>query len=427
MKRLFLDKKINDQTDSDYHVKGWRLLKLDDVAVNIVGGGTPDTKNAEYWDGDIPWITSAHITGREVTTGQKFITKKGLSNSASNIVPKDNFLVSTRVGIGKSAVNKLDIAISQDLTGVVVDKSKVTPDYLYRVFCASERKLKSLAQGSTIKGILREALGKLELPIPSLSEQQKIAEILLAADEAIEKTDEAIKRMQRIKDGMMCRLLTKGIGHKEFKKSDWGEIPVEWQIATIAEITEVKGGKRLPKGHQLVDTITAFPYIRVVDFESMSVTTADLKYLLPETQLHIKRYTISTDDVYISIAGTVGAAGIIPIELNGANLTENAAKLCNLRKVSKYYLAYILNSFIGQQQIDAYVGKATQPKLALFRIEKIKIPLPSPAEQQEIVEILGAIDKKILLLKDKKKRFERIKQSLMNDLLTGKKRVVAEA
>ncbi len=188
--------------------KEWEVVSLGDISTDSFGGGTPSTKNPEYWNGDIAWMTSAHINGPEVKTGQRYITKEGLRNSASSLVPKDNLLVATRVGIGKAAVNKIDIAISQDLTGIILDKNKSTPDFIFWFITNNPSKLKSLAQGSTIKGLLRDRLLKLKLPLPSLPEQQKIAEILSTVDNKLELLREEKGKFERIKQGLMNDLLT---------------------------------------------------------------------------------------------------------------------------------------------------------------------------------------------------------------------------
>jgi len=156
----------------------WDLKKLGDVCVDMIGGGTPSTSNKSYWGGNIPWMTSAHILGRFVKSGQKSITKEGLQNSATHLVEKDNLLVATRVGIGKVAINKIDVTISQDLTGLIIDKSKAFNEYVYWQLTYNQRKIKSFAQGSTIKGVLRTDLAKLEIPLPSLIEQPSISEVL---------------------------------------------------------------------------------------------------------------------------------------------------------------------------------------------------------------------------------------------------------
>jgi type I restriction enzyme S subunit len=101
----------------------------------------------------------------------------------------------------------------------------------------------------------------------------------------------------------------------------------DWQYAALGHVAQVKGGKRLPKGEKFAETVTSFPYIRVTDFSNFSIDTSDLRYLTPEIQATIQRYTINRNDVYVSIAGSIGITGMIPAQLNGANLTENAAKL----------------------------------------------------------------------------------------------------
>ncbi|MFH1941902.1 MAG: restriction endonuclease subunit S, partial [bacterium] len=160
----------------------------------------------------------------------------------------------------------------------------------------------------------------------------------------------------------------------DFQKTEIGRIPKDWKIESIRDVADVKGGKRLPKGDKLISQKTPHPYIRILDFKDGKINLEGINYLSPSTQKKISRYIISSEDVYISIAGTIGLAGLILKELDGANLTENAAKLCNLRKVEKAFLSYLLNSAILQSQIKTFIGKGSQPKLALFRIEKLMIP-----------------------------------------------------
>ena len=197
-----------------------------------------------------------------------------------------------------------------------------------------------------------------------------------------------------------------------------GNLPKDWKVVLLRDIAQVKGGKRLPKGEKLVDYKTGFPYIRVVDFKNGKVDVSSVKYLLPETYKKIKNYTISSDDVYISIAGTVGLAGLIPPELDGANLTENAAKLCGLREVRKEFLSYLLNSRFLRKQIIRLMGKGTQPKLALFRIGSLKLPLPPLQEQERIAQVLGVVDSAIELVDKVIWKTERLKKGLMQTLLT---------
>ena len=107
--------------------EGWDVVRLGDVADKFLGGGTPSTQKKEYWDGDIEWTTSKRINNNDgiyLWNGEKKITQIGLENSSTHLIPKDNLIIGTRVGVGKVAINKVDMAISQDLTGAFIDKNK---------------------------------------------------------------------------------------------------------------------------------------------------------------------------------------------------------------------------------------------------------------------------------------------------------------
>ena len=176
------------------------------------------------------------------------------------------------------------------------------------------------------------------------------------------------------------------------------ECPDGWRIVTVGDVADVKGGKRLPKGAALSDRPTPHPYIRVRDLKDGSIDTSALQYVPRDVFPLIRRYTISSDDVYISIVGTIGLCGTVPAQLDGASLTENAAKITRLSKdVDRRYLAAYLRSPIGQAVIGALTVGAVQPKLALFRVKNIALPLPPLPEQKAIAHVLGTLDDKIEL------------------------------
>ena len=185
-----------------------RVVRLEEIATQFISGGTPSTSNSEYWNGNIPWMKSAWIKRRFVDSGERYISKKGLRNSATNIVPQGNILIATRVCMGNVAINRIDIAISQDLTGVVIEKSKAYPEYVYWALRNSENRVKQLVQGSTIKGILREDLKRIKIPLPSLPEQRKIASIISTVDDKLEKERRIKSQFEYLKRGLMQVLLT---------------------------------------------------------------------------------------------------------------------------------------------------------------------------------------------------------------------------
>ncbi len=207
-----------------------------------------------------------------------------------------------------------------------------------------------------------------------------------------------------------------------YKKTKVGVIPFEWEVVNIEDIADVKGGKRLPKGYNLTEEVTPFPYIRVTNMSMGGINNKQILYVPLEIQHEIKNYIISKDDLYIAVAGnTLGMVGDIPNHLNNANLTENADKLCNI-KINKNYLLFILMSSLIQNKIKSEITTNAQPKLALTRIKTFKIPLPPLKEQQKIAKILttwdDAISKQEKLIKAK----EQLKKGLIQKLLSGEVR-----
>lgn len=164
------------------------------------------------------------------------------------------------------------------------------------------------------------------------------------------------------------------------------EVPENWVWVRLGSLADVKGGKRLPKGTTFSENITKHPYIRVTDFNAIGVSLEGLKYIDEDVYEKISRYTISSDDIYVSIAGSIGKVGIIPSCIDGANLTENAAKITNIKGINQKYLCLFLKSEFAQYQMQSATIATTQAKLALFRIESLTFPLPPLSEQQRIVE-----------------------------------------
>ncbi len=189
--------------------------------------------------------------------------------------------------------------------------------------------------------------------------------------------------------------------------------PAVWPRVRVGEFAAVKGGKRLPAGTALVPTRTNHPYLRIVDFKDGRIDKSALMYVPDDVFPSIARYTISAKDLYVSIVGTIGLIGVIDKDLDGANLTENAAKICSIAAhVDRGYLTAFLRSGWGQHQIGALTVGSTQPKLALFRIKDIRVPVPPPREQRAIAHILGTLDDKIELNRRKNETLEATARAL---------------
>lgn len=239
------------------------------------------------------------------------------------------------------------------------------------------------------KSILQEAIqGKL---VPQIAKEGTAQELL----EQIKVEKEKLVKEGKLKKSVLNdSVIFRGDDNKYWEKSGdsivcideeipFG-IPSSWSWCRLGNIASVKGGKRIPVGEKLTTENTGHMYIRVADMKENTVKTDDIHYISESIYQKIKSYTISTEDLYITVAGTIGSVGEIPKVFDNANLTENADKIV-FRGICKKFLMYCLLSNFVQSQIKKCTTKVGQPKLAIVRIEDLLIPLPPIKEQYRIV------------------------------------------
>lgn len=170
----------------------WPIFKLGDL-VTIKGGGTPSKKVEEYWNGDIPWASVKDLKGNEISSTADFITEAGVKNSATNLIPAGNILTATRMALGRFVVNSVDMAINQDLKALFInDLSVVEGNYLIKFLSSKAKYIEGEGKGATVKGITLDFLKDLQIPLPPLEEQKRIAAILDKADSVRRKRQQAI-------------------------------------------------------------------------------------------------------------------------------------------------------------------------------------------------------------------------------------------
>lgn len=200
-----------------------------------------------------------------------------------------------------------------------------------------------------------------------------------------------------------------------------------WKVVKLGEICEIYGGKRIPAGRKLTNINTGYPYIRVADMDNMTIDVENILYVPVDIYPSINKYIISKNDLYITVAGTIGRIGFIPEILDKANLTENANKIV-FNNINKKWLYYTLISPFIQKQINEFTTKVGQPKLAIKRIVNLEIPIPCLEEQERIVrkieelfyrlDDIKSIEEELLYLKNKFP--SEFKKSLMQYAISGK-------
>ena len=386
--------------------EGWKECKLIDIIELHYGKGLieQDRKN-----GNIPVYGSNGIVGYH----------------NEYLVKGPGIIIGRKGSVGEIKYSPLDF-FPIDTTYYVSPKKEIDIKYMYYfllTLCLDE-----MNSHSAVPGLNRSNVHSLNIIIPPLPEQRKIADILETADEAIEKTDVIIEKYRRIQQGLMQDLLTKGIDEKgqirnedthKFKDSPLGRIPEEWEVVRLQEavIRSFSGGTPNRENPEFFNG--TIKWLKSGEISTKYIYNTEEKITLKGFKLSGSKY-ITKDSVVIALYGaTAGQTGIVK-----EKMTMNQAVLalaCNKTKTHYEYLYYHLRFRVPK--ILAQLQGSGQPNLNKEIVDNSLIPLPPLLEQHRIASILSQIDEVIEKEERYKEKLERIKQGLMQDLLTGKVRV----
>jgi type I restriction enzyme S subunit len=381
--------------------------KLSEI-MDLIGGGTPKTSNPEYWNGNIPWLSVKDFgnDNRYVYETEKHITKFGLMNSSTKLLDKGDIIISARGTVGEIATIPYPMAFNQSCYGLRAKKEIVDEDFLYYLIKYNIRLLRKNTHGSVFDTITRSTFDEIEVDVPDLEVQKKIGYLLSELDKKIELNN-------KINNNLLEQAST--LFNSAIQQS------TSVVYAELGSLADVKGGKRLPKGVNLVTTSNQHPYIRVRDLNNtvFASLSNDYEYVDDETQQSISRYIVSTGDLLISIVGTIGLTAIVDHTLNKANLTENCVKLTNLKNVTPEYLLLFLRSSQGVEAISKGTVGAVQLKLPIKNIQSFAVPLLCNEELLPLNETLSAIFSQISVNIVEMKQLADIRDTILPKLMSG--------
>jgi type I restriction enzyme S subunit len=408
-------------------VSGWIKTNLREAADGFIGGGTPSTKIDEYWQGNIPWITSKWINfSLYLDNGEKFISKSSLNNCATKIVPKRSLIYATRVGVGKVAINNLDLAINQDLAGILLDEKKVIPEYLaYQL--RTERVIQYIEankRGATIKGVTREALKDIEIYLPKVKEQKKIANILLKIQQAVELQDNLINATQELKKALMQKLFTDGLRGEPQKETEIGLVPESWEFVSIENVAEIKASAmsytQLEDKNNLNENGATVHGVKVSDMNiegnEIFFKASNLVRILDKAS--IKR-TIPPYSIIFPKRGAAIATNKKRIANEYTVLDPNLIALIPRDNINYKYLYWWLESF----DLRRITEPGPTPQLNKKNIAPVLMPLPTLPEQIDISDAIDSIQDKVEISQAKKKLLTELFNTMLHKLMTAEIRV----
>ena len=381
----------------------------------------------EFWYVDVSAVDRNSLAIRQP---QRVKADEAPSRARKIIHAGDTIFATVRPTLRRVAFvgKEFDDQIASTAFCVLRPNRKAIPRFLYYILQTDQlnEEIAKFQSGASYPAVNDKDVLDRTISLPPRPEQEKITAVLWKIQHAIETEDKLIAAARELKQSAIRQLFTRGLRDELQKETEIGLIPKAWEVKRIGDISILKGGKRLPKGEALVSENTNFPYIRVTDMGDNSVDTRGIKFVPKHIQPTIARYIITTKDVYISIAGTIGLVGIIPPELEGANLTENAARIVLTdNEMDARFLMHFLETPPAQDQIRFHTAKNAQPKLALTRIEQVLLPKPDTLkEQREIANILDTIQRKIIVHEHKRVTLQELFKTVLHQLMNAEIRVI---
>ena len=433
--------------------ENWEWVRFKNL-VSYNMGKTPPRKESEYWENaTYPWVSIADLVLDDtVCVTKERVNEHSAKVIFKNRISKaGTLLMSFKLTVGKVSILGMDAFHNEAIISIYpfCDVNRVITNYLFVTLplLSQNGNTKTAIKGATLNS---DSLDALLIPVPPIKEQIRICEKikvlknilsiytnleqsltrlndafplqlkksilqyavqgkLVPQDPADEPASVLLARIRAEKEQLVKEGKIKKDKHESviFRRDNSYyeqvdgierciddelpfEIPKSWEWTRLSTIAKVLGGKRIPAGRKLTAENTGHVYIRVSDMKDGTVIQNGLLYVPEDIFNSISKYIIKKEDVFITVAGTIGRIGKIPPELDGANLTENADRLV-FSSLNQDWMIFLLQSSFIQNQIAEVTTKVGQPKLAIARIEKLLIPLPPLNEQTRIVEQIAAI------------------------------------
>ncbi|QIB27025.1 restriction endonuclease subunit S [Caloranaerobacter azorensis] len=396
----------------------WEVRKLEEIA-DIIMGQSPKSSSYNDEGYGLPFFQG------KTEFGEIYPNIKKWCSQPIKISEPNDILLSVRAPVGDVNINNVKACIGRGLAAIRYTKHS-NFKFLFYILKRYKQEFEKNAQGSTFTAINSNDIKNLKIPVPPLQEQQKIASILSTVDEYIEQTDALIEKTKELKKGLMQKLLTKGIGHNEFKNTEIGEIPKEWEVKKLGDCGVcITGVSYKPKDLYDSDKDCTIRLLRSNNINE--------KIILNEIQfVNINRVKseqiLKNGDIVICMSNgskrLVGKSALFKVQ-DGHAYTIGV--FCSIFRVKndfdKDFISYLFNSIYYNKEIRILLSGTSINNLKKSDITNIKIPIPPLKEQQKIASILSEVDNKIQQYELKKEKLQNLKKGFMQKLLTGKIRV----
>lgn len=410
----------------------WTYDLLDSLTERV-SGHTPSKSYPEYWNGGIKWISLAdtfRLDNGYVYETDKEISQEGINNSSAQLHPAETVVLSRDAGIGKSGVMAEPMAVSQHFIAWKCDnEKKMNSWFLYNWLQLHKSEFERQAVGSTIKTIGLPFFKKLKIAAPPYKEQLKIAQILSTWDKAISTTERLINNSKHQKKALMQQLLT---GKKRLLDDSDKPFSDEWQEVPLDSVVQYSKGYTY-KSNDYSEEPTEFGFLTLKSFlRGGGYSSKGIKYLKTAVD---DRFSVDEGDLIFAItdltrnAEVVGAPVLVPkLEFKSSYISMDIVKLEVDKNIDKTFLFYLMKIRENRNFMRARASGSTVLHLDVKGSKKLKLKLPkNKVEQKKIAAVLKNADQEIELLLQQLADLKQEKKALMQQLLTGKRRVKVDS
>ena len=385
------------------------MAKLGEICA-FQSGGTPSKNKPEYFGGEIPWISTTALNGGKIneTDAVAWITPKAIRESAAKLVPANSIMVGTRVGIGKVAINTVEISTSQDVISLIdIDEDKWYKPYLCKLLLSKKDYFNSRARGATIKGIKIDIVANIDVPEIDYATQRKIAETLSKVDELIAFRDQQLAKLD------------------ELVKARFGEMfgdvllnSMQWPEKTLERMADIVSG--ITKGRKTTETdLQEVPYMAVSNVKDGYIDWTTVKTILA-TRQEIEQYRLMPDDILMTEGGDpdkVGRGAIIKVPLKNS-IHQN--HIFRVRLNEQEILPSFFAEYLRHQKAKRYfLGCAKQTtgiaSINMRQLRALPTLVPPLSLQNQFAAFVERVDRQKQTVQQSLEKLELMKKALMQE------------
>ncbi|MDE6860391.1 MAG: restriction endonuclease subunit S [Duncaniella sp.] len=404
------------QTELGPIPENWEVMKLG-TFTNVITGATPSTENSDYWGGNIPWMSSGELNNKIIYSVAGRITKEGYESASTHMLPINCVLIGL-AGQGKTrgtaAINRVELCTNQSI-GAILPSLNHSSDYLYLYFDSQYKLLRSVSSGEGGRGGLsKRLLLDFDTILPPREEQERIAEALNDIDTLIRELDTLIDKKSAVMQGSIQELLS--------AKRRLPGFSIPWKHIILGDTVNIyRGGSPRPIENFTTTNPNGLNWIKIGDVRPKD------KYIVQTAEKIIPEGLSSTREVHVGdfiLSNSMSFGRPYILKIDGC-IHDGWLAITNYENTfDKDYLYYLLGSDSVYKQYLSLAAGSGVLNLNKKLVAAVELDIPDIEEQLAIAAILSDMDAEITELETKREKYAAIRQGMMQQLLTGKIRLI---